>query len=50
MKIEEFKGNGKKLISLMYDIIGRVKENVLLDARTSEQDLARKFCISLWTR
>ena len=28
----------------MYDIIGRVKENVLPDAGTSEQDLPSKFC------
>ena len=28
----------------MYDIIGRVKENVLPDAGTSEQDPARNFC------
>ena len=28
----------------MYDIIGKVKENVLPDSRTSEQDLASKFC------
>ena len=28
----------------MYDIIGRVKENVLLDAGTSKQDLASEFC------
>ena len=28
----------------MYDIISRVKENVLLDSETSEQDLASKFC------
>ena len=44
MKIEGFKGNGKKLFSLMYDIIGRVKENVLPDAENSEQDLTSKFC------
>ena len=44
MRIEEFKGNGEQLFSLMYDIIGRVKENVLPDAGTSEQDLASKFC------
>ena len=44
MKIEKFKGNGNKLFSLMYDIIGRVKENMLSDARISEQDLANKFC------
>ena len=28
----------------MYDIIGRVKENVLPDSGTSEQDRASKFC------
>ena len=44
MKIEEYKGNGKKLFSLMYDIIGRVKEIGLPDDDTSEQDLAGKFC------
>ena len=44
MKIEEFKGNGKRLFNLMYDIIGRVKENVLPDDGTSEQDLASRFC------
>ena len=44
MKKEEFKGDGKGLFSLMYDIIGRVKENVLPDSGTSEQDLASKFC------
>ena len=44
MKIEKFKGDGKRLLSLMYDIIGRVKENVLPDLGTSEQDLASKFC------
>ena len=36
MKIEEFKGNEKKLFSLMYDIIDRVTENMLPDAGTSE--------------
>ena len=44
MKIEEFKGDEKRLFSLMYDIIGRVKEDVLPDYGTSEQDLASKFC------
>ena len=44
MIIEEFIGDGKRLFSLMYDIIGRVKENVLPDSGTSEQDLASKFC------
>ena len=39
-KIEEFKGDGKSLFRLMCDIIGRVKENVLPDSGTSEQDLA----------
>ena len=34
----------KRLFSLMYDIIGRVKENVLPDSGSSEQDLASKFC------
>ena len=28
----------------MYDIIGRVKENLLPDSGTSEQDLVNKFC------
>ena len=28
----------------MYDIIGRVKVNVLPDSGTPEQDLASKFC------
>ena len=28
----------------MYDIIGRVKENLPPDSGTSEQDLASKFC------
>ena len=45
MKIEEFKGNGKKIFDLMYDIIGRDKENGLPDAGTSKQDLASKFSI-----
>ena len=44
MKIEEFKGNGQKLFSLMYDIIGRIKENWLQEAQTSEQDLTNKLC------
>ena len=44
MKIEEFKGDGKRLFSLMYDIIGRTKENVLSDSGTSEQNPASKFC------
>ena len=43
-KIEEIKGDGKRLFSLMYDIIGKVKENVLLDSGTSEQDLVSKLC------
>ena len=43
-KIEEFKGDGKRLFSLMYGIIGRVKGNVPPDSGTSEQDLASKFC------
>ena len=34
----------KRLFSLTYDIIGRVKENVLQDSGISEQDLAGKFC------
>ena len=33
----------KKLFSLMYDIIGRIKQNGLLDAGISKQDLANKF-------
>ena len=44
MKIEEFKGDEKSLFSLTYDIIGKVKENVLPDSGTSEQELASKFC------
>ena len=44
MKIEEFKGDGKRLFSLMFDIIGRVKENVLPDSGISEQDLVSIFC------
>ena len=44
MKIEEFKGDGKRLFSLMCDIIGRVKENVLPYCGTLERDLASKFC------
>ena len=43
-KTEEFKGDGKRLFSLMYDIIGRVGENVLPDSGTLEQDLVSKFC------
>ena len=43
-RIENFKGDGNGLFSLMYDIIGRVKENVLPDFGTSEQDLVSKFC------
>ena len=42
MTIEKFKGDGKGLFSLMYDIM--IKENVLPDYGTSEQDLASKFC------
>ena len=44
MKIEEFKGDGIRLFSLMCDIIGRVKENVLPDSGTLEKDLAINFC------
>ena len=40
----EIEGDGKRLFSLMYDIIGRVKEHVLPDSGTSEQDLVSKFC------
>ena len=36
IKIEECKGDANRLFSLMYDIIDRVKENVLPDFRTSE--------------
>ena len=28
----------------MYDIIGRIKENGIPDAETSQKDLASKFC------
>ena len=49
-KIEELKGDRKRPFSLMYDIIGRLKENVLSDSGTSEQDLVSKFFNSLWTR
>ena len=34
MKIEEFKGDGKRLFTLMYDIIVRDKDNVLPDSGT----------------
>ena len=40
----ERKSKGKKLFGLIYDIIGRIKENRLMDAGTFEQDLAGKFC------
>ena len=43
-KLKKFKGKGKKLFSFMYNIIDRVKVHGLLDAGTSEQDLASKFC------
>ena len=44
VKIEDFKGNEKQIFGLMYDIIGRRKDNRLPDDGTSEQDLASKFC------
>ena len=43
MKIGEFKGNGQKLFNLMYDIIRSIKENVLPEVGTSEQDLVSKI-------
>ena len=43
-RIEEFKSNGKKPFNLMYDIIGKVKENSLPNDGISEQNLASIFC------